>query len=143
MKSQAVLCKFIVYIVHGLFTVSVANYSAAYNNNCFMKFIQVQFGACFLHFIQGTVLDRIDYNIEQSCMKTEEGLKQLHKAEQYQKKNRKMLVILILFVIVIVLIVVLIGVKSHQVSLHFLIFGVSVNFFPNVNGWTCTPESCL
>lgn len=34
-------------------------------------------------------------------------------AEQYQKKNRKMLVILILFVIVIVLIVVLIGVKSH------------------------------
>ncbi|KFQ97286.1 Syntaxin-16 [Nipponia nippon] len=62
---------------------------------------------------QGTVLDRIDYNVEQSCMKTEEGLKQLHKAEQYQKKNRKMLVILILFVIVIVLIVVLIGVKSH------------------------------
>lgn len=34
-------------------------------------------------------------------------------AEQYQKKNRKMLVILILFVIVIVLIVVLISVKSH------------------------------
>ncbi|XP_006024144.1 syntaxin-16 [Alligator sinensis] len=62
---------------------------------------------------QGTVLDRIDYNVEQSCVKTEEGLKQLHKAEQYQKKNRKMLVILILFVIVIVLIVVLIGVKSH------------------------------
>ncbi|XP_074066454.1 syntaxin-16 isoform X1 [Macrotis lagotis] len=62
---------------------------------------------------QGTVLDRIDYNVEQSCIKTEDGLKQLQKAEQYQKKNRKMLVILILFVIVIVLIVVLVGVKSH------------------------------
>lgn len=62
---------------------------------------------------QGTVLDRIDYNVEQSCVKTEDGLKQLHKAEQYQKKNRKMLVILILVVIIVVLIVVLIGVKSH------------------------------
>lgn len=62
---------------------------------------------------QGTVLDRIDYHVEQSCIKTEDGLKQLHKAEQYQKKNRKMLVILILFVVVIVLIVVLIAVKSR------------------------------
>nr|XP_033818462.1 syntaxin-16 isoform X2 [Geotrypetes seraphini] len=61
---------------------------------------------------QGTVLDRIDYNVEQSCIKTEDGLKHLHKAEQYQKKNRKMLVILILFVVVLVLIVVLVGVKS-------------------------------
>lgn len=62
---------------------------------------------------QGTVLDRIDYNVEQSCIKTEDGLKQLHKAEQYQKKNRKMLVILILLVIIIVLTVVLVGVKSR------------------------------
>lgn len=62
---------------------------------------------------QGTVLDRIDYNVEQSCVKTEDGLKQLHKAEQYQKKNRKMLVILILVAIIVVLIVVLIGVKSR------------------------------
>ncbi|XP_066558226.1 syntaxin-16 isoform X1 [Amia ocellicauda] len=61
---------------------------------------------------QGTVLDRIDFNVEQACVKTEDGLKQLQKAEQYQKKNRKMLVIFILFVIVIVLILVLIAVKA-------------------------------
>ncbi|KAL0978243.1 hypothetical protein UPYG_G00167910 [Umbra pygmaea] len=60
---------------------------------------------------QGTVLDRIDFNVEQSCVKTEEGLKQLQKAEQYQKKNRKMLVILILTVIVVILIFILFGTK--------------------------------
>uniref|UniRef100_A0A3Q3W8B4 Syntaxin-16 n=1 Tax=Mola mola TaxID=94237 RepID=A0A3Q3W8B4_MOLML len=60
---------------------------------------------------QGTVLDRIDFNVEEACVKTEDGLKQLQKAEQYQKKNRKMLVILILFVIVIVLIIILFGTK--------------------------------
>uniref|UniRef100_A0A3P8UZB8 Syntaxin-16 n=1 Tax=Cynoglossus semilaevis TaxID=244447 RepID=A0A3P8UZB8_CYNSE len=60
---------------------------------------------------QGTVLDRIDFNVEQACVKTEDGFKQLQKAEQYQKKNRKMLVILILFVIVIVLILILFGTK--------------------------------
>lgn len=28
---------------------------------------------------QGTVLDRIDFNVEQACVKTEDGLKQLQK----------------------------------------------------------------
>lgn len=30
-------------------------------------------------FLQGTVLDRIDFNVEQACVKTEDGLKQLQK----------------------------------------------------------------
>lgn len=43
-----------------------------------------QQGSCFFSlmgfsFLQGTVLDRIDFNVEQSCVKTEDGLKQLQK----------------------------------------------------------------
>lgn len=30
-------------------------------------------------FLKGTVLDRIDFNVEQACVKTEDGLKQLQK----------------------------------------------------------------
>lgn len=33
----------------------------------------------WFHFLQGTVLDRIDFNVEQACVKTEDGLKQLQK----------------------------------------------------------------
>uniref|UniRef100_UPI00358EBC6C syntaxin-16 isoform X2 n=1 Tax=Myxine glutinosa TaxID=7769 RepID=UPI00358EBC6C len=61
---------------------------------------------------QGTVLDRIDFNMEQTCVKTQEGIKQLQKAEKYQKKNRKMLFILLLVIIIVVLVVTLIGIKS-------------------------------
>uniref|UniRef100_A0A6B2EGF8 Putative snare protein tlg2/syntaxin 16 n=1 Tax=Phlebotomus kandelakii TaxID=1109342 RepID=A0A6B2EGF8_9DIPT len=45
---------------------------------------------------QGTVLDRIDYNVEQTQTKVSEGLRQLQRAEMYQRKNRKMMCILIL-----------------------------------------------
>ncbi|XP_033754526.1 syntaxin-16-like [Pecten maximus] len=61
---------------------------------------------------QGTVLDRIDYNVEHASVQVEKGLQQLQKAEKYQKKNRKMLCIVILAVLIIILIIVLIGVKS-------------------------------
>ncbi|XP_052818635.1 syntaxin-16-like [Mya arenaria] len=61
---------------------------------------------------QGTILDRIDYNIENTSVQVEKGLQQLQKAEKYQKKNRKMHAILVLAVIIIVLIIILIGVKS-------------------------------
>ncbi|KAL0811646.1 hypothetical protein ABMA28_009098 [Loxostege sticticalis] len=61
---------------------------------------------------QGTVLDRIDYNIEQTQVQVHEGYKQLQKAERYQKKNRKMHCILILAVTIIILVILLIIVKS-------------------------------
>ncbi|CAH2056941.1 unnamed protein product, partial [Iphiclides podalirius] len=61
---------------------------------------------------QGTVLDRIDYNIEQTQVQVQEGYKQLQKAERYQRNNRKMHCILILAVTVIVLVILLIIVKS-------------------------------
>lgn len=60
---------------------------------------------------QGTVLDRIDYNIEQSNVQVKSALKSVKKAEQYQKKNRKMMAIVVLSSIVIFLLIILIAVK--------------------------------
>uniref|UniRef100_T1H5H7 t-SNARE coiled-coil homology domain-containing protein n=1 Tax=Megaselia scalaris TaxID=36166 RepID=T1H5H7_MEGSC len=45
---------------------------------------------------QGTVLDRIDYNVEQVQTRVSEGLRQLQRAELYQRKNRKMIAIMVL-----------------------------------------------
>lgn len=61
---------------------------------------------------QGAVVDRIDYNIEQSSVRVKQALKSVQKAETYQTKNRKMMVILILAGIVTLLLVILIIVKS-------------------------------
>lgn len=57
---------------------------------------------------QGTVLDRIDYNVEATQSKVSAGLQQLAKAEAYQKKNRKMCIILIEAGLVLFLLLVLI-----------------------------------
>ncbi|RZB41720.1 syntaxin-16 [Asbolus verrucosus] len=61
---------------------------------------------------QGTVLDRIDYNVEQTQIQVYEGFKQLQKADAYQRKNRKMCAILVLAITTIVLFFILIVVKS-------------------------------
>ncbi|XP_008195725.2 syntaxin-16 [Tribolium castaneum] len=61
---------------------------------------------------QGTVLDRIDYNVEQTQIQVYEGFKQLQKADAYQRKNRKMCAILVLAVTTIILFFTLIIVKS-------------------------------
>ncbi|XP_046841728.1 syntaxin-16-like [Xenia sp. Carnegie-2017] len=61
---------------------------------------------------QGTILDRIDYNVEQASVKVEEGLEQLKKGEKYQKSSRKMLIIILLAVIIVVLLISLVATKS-------------------------------
>lgn len=60
---------------------------------------------------QGTVLDRIDYNVEQTQTLVTEGYRQLQRAEMYQRKNRKMHCILILATVTLVMMILLILVK--------------------------------
>ena len=60
---------------------------------------------------QGTVLDRIDYNIESTQTKVYEGYKQLQKAERYQRANRKMYCIFMLSIVTLFMIILLIIVK--------------------------------
>lgn len=45
---------------------------------------------------QGTILDRIDYNIEQTQVQVQEGYKQLKKADSYQRANKNLYCIVIL-----------------------------------------------
>lgn len=37
---------------------------------------------------QGTILDRIDYNIEQTSVKVKQGVQELEKADEYSKKYK-------------------------------------------------------
>ncbi|KAJ0171256.1 hypothetical protein K1T71_012806 [Dendrolimus kikuchii] len=61
---------------------------------------------------QGSILDRIDFNIEQTQFQVHEGFKQLQKAERYQRQNRKMHCILCLSLTIIILVILLIIIKS-------------------------------
>ncbi|CAG9838321.1 unnamed protein product [Diabrotica balteata] len=61
---------------------------------------------------QGTILDRIDYNIEQTTIQVHEGFKQLQKADAYQRKNRKMCAIVVLASTIILLVFLLAVIKS-------------------------------
>ncbi|ORE04516.1 t-SNARE [Rhizopus microsporus var. microsporus] len=57
---------------------------------------------------QGTVLDRIDYNIEQTNIQVKEAVVQLDKGAKYQSKTRKRKLMLLLILIIMLLIVILI-----------------------------------
>lgn len=60
---------------------------------------------------QGTILDRIDYNVEQTSTTVGEGLKQLRQAEVYHRKNRKMVCILVLASVTLLMLLLLIFTK--------------------------------
>lgn len=58
---------------------------------------------------QGTILDRIDYNMEQVALKINEGVKQIVKAEKKQKSSCRILCIMVLFVAVVLMLIVLVA----------------------------------
>lgn len=60
---------------------------------------------------QGTVLDRIDYNIEKVSVHVDHGLVELQKAQKYQKANKKMYCIGILIIIFVLLFLLLVFTK--------------------------------
>ena len=61
---------------------------------------------------QGTILDRIDYNIEQASDRVGLAVKELNKANEYQKRSRTMLCIYLLLLLCGAMVVVLILKKS-------------------------------
>jgi syntaxin 16 len=61
-----------------------------------------------LIFEQGTILDRIDYNIDSAVTSCQDGKEELLKAETYQKSARPMWCIFILLALILVMVVVII-----------------------------------
>lgn len=57
---------------------------------------------------QGTILDRIDYNVEQVLVKVKAGNVELKKADDYSKKAKSVVCIIVLFFICVILLSILI-----------------------------------
>lgn len=74
--------------------------------------IHLNYSQRMLFFLQGTILDRIDYNVEQTQIQVGQGYQQLQKADAYQRKNRKMVCILGLAAAIILLLFLLIIFKT-------------------------------
>eukprot|EP00053_Salpingoeca_punica_P015072 m.137866 g.137866 ORF g.137866 m.137866 type:complete len:329 (-) comp16613_c0_seq4:330-1316(-) len=63
---------------------------------------------------QGSILDRIDYNIEMASHHIEEGRKQLVLGEKYQKSAAKKYIIVLLILIVLAFVFAIIFAKKHK-----------------------------
>ncbi len=63
---------------------------------------------------QGTILDRIDYNMENAVDSAKEGVKQLEKAEEHQKNSMSVKCIIALVVLIIIMVGVLIWKHSGK-----------------------------
>ncbi|MFH4976251.1 hypothetical protein AB6A40_002960 [Gnathostoma spinigerum] len=61
---------------------------------------------------QGTLLDRIDYNVENSCLEMKSALKNIEKAEQHQRSDKKMHCIVILSIAIIMMLIIIIVTKT-------------------------------
>lgn len=57
---------------------------------------------------QGTMLDRIDYNIQETAVKVEQGVKELVQAEKTQKQGRALLCIMALCVMIVIMLIIVI-----------------------------------
>ncbi len=58
---------------------------------------------------QGGVIDRIDYNVENTHVKVEEGVKHLQKAANFQKRNRKCVCLVSTVILTVLFIILLVG----------------------------------
>lgn len=57
---------------------------------------------------QGTIIDRIDYNMEQAIERTTKGLQELHKAEEHQKSSRPLKCMIVLVILIVIMVIILI-----------------------------------
>merc|ERR1712032_426359 len=72
---------------------------------------------------QGTILDRIDYNMEAVVEHTKTGIKQLEKAEKSQKSARPMKCIICLLITIMILLLILVMKHRHNEGFRLFFFG--------------------
>lgn len=93
-----------------IFKVCLSTKLSSFTTKSRKEYIKKSISICFYiqdlaHMVQdqGSILDRIDYNVEQTQAQVQEGYKQLKKADSYQRANRKLYCIMVLTAAIIFL----------------------------------------